>query len=276
MAVSPINISRVTLRSNLAMDSLRANQREVFLNQSRISSGRSFAVPSENPSAASQAFGFHNLQARQLQLLQNIQLGGSVLREADNAINEVNALLIDAQTIASQNLSNLTTADERAAAAELVAAIRQQLITVGNRTFNGRYIFAGRQTQSAPFVDALGGVAYLGDTGRLDIRVSQGLLESINIPGNELFGALSSSVAGLVDLSPDLTEDVRLEDLRGDLHAVRRLDMNDLRDAPVVRKPFVGWGTSNAACILLRPLQINIRRLIVKGEQVGHQLSVRM
>ncbi|MCH7632337.1 MAG: hypothetical protein IIB59_03905, partial [Planctomycetes bacterium] len=215
MAVSPINISRVTLRSNLTMDSLRANQREVFINQSRISSGRSFAVPSENPAAASQAFGFHNLLARQLQLTQNIQLGGSVLREADNAINEVNALLIDAQTIASQNLSNLTTADERAAAAELVAAIRQQLITVGNRTFNGRYIFAGRQTQSAPFVDALGGVAYLGDTGRLDIRVSQGLLESINIPGNELFGALSSSVAGLVDLSPDLTEDVRLEDLRG-------------------------------------------------------------
>ncbi len=215
MAVSPINIARVTFRSNLTVDALRANQREVFVNQVRIASGRSFVTPSEDPAAASQAFGFNNLMARQLQFAENIQIGGSVLREADNAINEVNALLIEAQTIASQNLSNLTTADERAAEAELIAAIRQQLVNVGNRTFNGRYIFGGRQTKSAPFVDAPGGIAYLGDLGDLNVRIAEGMIEAVNIPGNQLFGALSGSISGQADLSPALTADDRLEDLRG-------------------------------------------------------------
>jgi len=215
MAVSPVNIARVTFRSSLNVDSLRANQRDVFQSQVRISTGRSFVTPSEDPTAASQAFGLNNLMARHVQFSKNIQTGSAILREADNAINEVNTLLIEAQTIATQNLSNLVSADERVAEAELVAAIRQQLVNVGNRTFNGRYIFAGRLTKSAPFVDAFGGIAYLGDIGDLNVRIAEGTVEAINIPGNQLFGALSGSVSGQTDLSPALTADTRLEDLRG-------------------------------------------------------------
>ncbi len=215
MAVTPVNLSRVTFQTSFAIDVLRANQRELFESQVRISTGRAFATPSEDPEAALASFRYKNLFARQTQLGQNIRAGGDMLQEADNAINDVNALLIEAQTIASQNLSNLVGADERAAEAELIAAIRQQLVSVGNRTFNGKFIFAGRETKDVPFIDAPGGVAYVGDIGDLHVRIAEGRLESVNIPGNQLFGALSATVAGRIDLSPALTEDTRLDALGG-------------------------------------------------------------
>ncbi|RJP32703.1 MAG: hypothetical protein C4547_13375 [Phycisphaerales bacterium] len=215
MAITPINLSRVTFQTSFAIDVLRANQRELFESQVRISTGRSFVTPSEDPEAALASFRYKNLFARQTQLAENIRAGGSMLQEADNAVNDVNALLIEAQTIASQNLSNLVGADERAAEAELIAAIRQQLVNVGNRTFNGKFIFAGRETKDAPFIDAPGGVAYVGDVGDLHVRIAEGRLESVNVPGNQLFGALSGTVSGRIDLSPVLTADTRLDALGG-------------------------------------------------------------
>jgi flagellin-like hook-associated protein FlgL len=96
-----------------------------------------------------------------------------------------------------------------------VASIREQIVAVGNRTFEGRYLFAGRKTDIQPFVEALGGTAFLGDTGNIFARTDVNELEEINLGGDFIFGALSSSVQGFVDLNPRLTEDTRLEDLGG-------------------------------------------------------------
>ena len=82
-----------------------------------------------------------------------------------------------------------------------------------NRQFSGLYLFAGRDTRSAPFVDLGGGVAFVGDTGDLLARVDLEDEEPINLSGDRLFGALTGRVAGTVDLSPRLTEDTRLEEV---------------------------------------------------------------
>lgn len=217
MAVSPINIFRVTsnLRTSAVLDSLRQNEVDVFRAQTRIATNRSFVKPSDDPVSAARAATLDQSLARQNQFVRNIEHADAMLTATDDTISEINSLLIEARGIASQNVSNLTSADERYAEAELIAGIRQQLIAVGNRQFDGRYIFAGRDTQQRPFIDALGGVAYLGDTGEIVARVEEGTVVGINVPGNELFGALSSRIAGSADLTPILTDDVRLTELGG-------------------------------------------------------------
>ena len=167
MAVSPINLIRIShgMRSDFIVNSLRSTQRDLFLAQARIASGRAFVSPSEDPVGAARAVDLTNALSQQHQFRENLRFGDNELTAADSAIGEINALLIDAHTIASQNVSNLTSAAERAAEAELVAGIRAQLLVVGNRQFDGRFIFAGRDTTSEPFVSVEGGVAYVGDTG---------------------------------------------------------------------------------------------------------------
>lgn len=217
MAVSPLNISRVSygLRTDLILNSLRSNQLDMLRSQIRISTGRSFLAPSENPIAASRVVDLTQTLALQSRLMSNLQHGDNFMSASDSAITELSSLLIDASVIASQNVGGLVSADEREAEADLVAAIRHQLQTIGNQTLNGKYIFAGRATTSPPFVDALGGVAYVGDTGERFTRVSAIRLEAVNIPGNILFNALSKPITTDVDLTPNLAETVRLEDLRG-------------------------------------------------------------
>jgi flagellar hook-associated protein 3 FlgL len=153
--------------------------------------------------------------SRQDQFRANVQYGDTFLTAADSALTEINTLLIQASAIASQTVSNLTSEAEREAEAEVVTSIRQQLQAIGNRQFNGRYIFAGRDTTSRPFVDALGATAYVGDTGDLIVRPDEGQTAPISMPGSLLFGALSAPISSGVDLTPTLTADARLEDLTG-------------------------------------------------------------
>lgn len=217
MAINPINLSRVSqnLRTGFLTNALQRNQLQLLSAQTRIASGRSFLSPSDDPVAASRVLDLTQAQARQAQFIANIRHGDNVLAAADSSATEINSLLIEAQTIASQNVSNLTSAAERLAGAELIAAIRQQLQLVGNRDFDGRYLFAGRETTERPFVDFFGGIAYLGDTGNLQVRISDDQKTVINVPGNLLLGALSSRIESSADLSPTLTDATRIEDLNG-------------------------------------------------------------
>jgi flagellar hook-associated protein 3 len=217
MAVAGVNTSRVTqnLRTSVVIESLRQNQLDLFRAQNRISSGRSFVNPSDDPILASRSLTLERGLKQQQQFERDVEFADSVLTATDSTIAEITGLLSEASTIASQNVSNLTSAEERLAESELVAGIREQLMIVGNRQFNGRFIFAGRDTERRPFVDALGGVAYLGDTGDLVTRFDAGLTTTINVPGNQLFGALSSTIASSADLTPALTAETRLDDLNG-------------------------------------------------------------
>jgi len=217
MGVSPVNITRISqgLRTNMLLESIQRNQRDVFHTQSRIAAGRNFLLPSDDPIAASRSLNLRHALARQGQFAANAQYADDFLAAADSSLSEISSLLIEASTIASQTVSNLTSEAEREAEAEVVASIRRQLEVVGNRQFNGRYLFGGRKTTEQPFVDALGGVAYVGDIGGILTRLNETLFGVMNVPGSELYKALSDQIASNVDLTPTLTDPVRLEDITG-------------------------------------------------------------
>lgn len=217
MAVSPINLTRIShnLQSSLTLETLRRTQSDLYVSQSRISSGRSFVTPSEDPVSAARALDFTQSLSRQNQFIANLQYGDNFLAAADSALTEVNDLLTRAAAVASQNVSNLTSAAEREAEAEVVTSIRLQIQAVGNRQFNGRYLFAGRSTRDQPFIDSFGIVSYVGDTGDLLTRVGSGATAPMNMAGSLVFGALSDPIATDVDLSPRLSESTRLDDIAG-------------------------------------------------------------
>ncbi len=219
MAISPVNITRISnnLRTNMTLETLRRTQIDLFHSQARLATGRSFVTPSEDPVSAARALDLSDALIRQEQFRTNVQYGDTFLTAADSALTEVNSLLIQASAIASQTVSNLTSEAEREAEAEVVAAIRQQVQTVANRQFNQRNLFGGRSTLARPFVDGLGGIAYVGDIGELLVRPDAGLNSPISMPGSDVFGALSAAIDSDVNLTPLLTASTRLEDITGNV-----------------------------------------------------------
>ncbi len=217
MAIGPINITRVShnMRSLSLFESLQRGQVTLYDEQNRVASGRRYLSPSEDPASAAQVLRMTEILDQREQLVLNVRHGDNLLMAADTALTEANDLLVEAHSIASQHLGTLSDAEQRQAAAELVSAIIDQLVNVGNREYMGRYIFAGRNSGSQPFTYATGGIAYTGDAGQLSVRVGEQELDDVSFSGDAVFGALSGRVGGLVDLNPRLRPETRLEDLDG-------------------------------------------------------------
>ncbi len=217
MAISPVNFTRVShnLRTLNMLQSLQQNTRELFTQQTRLATGRNFISASENPVGAAQALRMNETIARQDQILDNLQHADLMLSSADDALAEVNGLIREAEAIAISSSGTQSSAEERIANATLIAPLRERLAAVGNRQVQGRFIFAGQQTQTQPFISALGGVAYLGDSGHVGTQVSLTELENFNVPGDAIFGHLATATILTNELRPALSRDTRLEDLTG-------------------------------------------------------------
>ncbi len=217
MAISPVNVTRVShgLRTMSMLDSLRRNTTDIFTQQARLASGRSFLSIGDDPVAATQSLKLNKTITDQAQILTNLQHANLMLASADDALSEVNNLMNDAEAIASQSIGPQSDGAEREANALVIASIRERLMTIGNRQVRDMYLFAGRDTQHPPFVSALGGVAFVGDTGNVLARVGRLDQEATNITGDSIFGALSSAIRSGKELDPNLSETTRLEDLAG-------------------------------------------------------------
>ncbi len=217
MAITPINITRVShnLRTFSLLDSLRRNTLALFTQQTQLASGSRINAPSDDPVMASRALKLTRVLEEQDQLLDNIRFADGFLSAIDSAVGQVNDLLIQAHTLASENVGSLTDEQQRETAAELVEGIIARLITIGNQQYQDIYLFNGRKGGIPPFVADSKGVLYRGDEGELKSRVDRSGDVSFNVTGGELFGALSGEVRGTVDLDPALTAGTRLIDMNG-------------------------------------------------------------
>jgi len=238
MAISSVNITRIShnLRAMTLLDQLRKNTLELFQQQQRLVTGNKFLAPSEDPAAAQRAIRLTELLEQQAQVLDNIRYADGFLSLTDSTIGEIGDLLIEARDIASESL-NLAgdPLDEQQqaeweSAAQLISSIIDALVNVGNRQFQDVYIFGGRRTTTAPFVQDLGGVLFEGDTGQLRSRVELLSEYPFGLTGEKLFGALSSEVKGWRDLAPALTTSMRLRDLDGALNRGVRLGQIQIDD----------------------------------------------
>lgn len=227
MAINPVTASRVThrLQTGALLEQLRANSLRLFNLQQQLSTGRRLLTAGDDPVGASRVVRYDQLLTRQDQILANLTAADKFLSATDAAITDVSGLLIEAAGIASEQVGSFQSADQRAAAATLVDGIITQLEAIGNREFQGRYLFAGRQAQQRPLDSILGRVTLRGDRGDLRTRAAiettatagSDPLLAYNLTVDRLFDLASAPIAASADLDPILTSDTRIADLGGAL-----------------------------------------------------------
>ena len=112
-------------------------------------------------------------------------------------------------------MDSTTTSQQRQVLGAEVRRVIEQLVQVGNREFNGRYLFAGSTAGAQPFEYDGPYVTYHGNEGQLSSYVDVGFLTETNLTGEDVFGAISPEVRGTAALTPTVTSATRLDDLRG-------------------------------------------------------------
>ena len=218
-SITPIPSSRVSdvlIRSRLTRQ-LQSDQLELFRIQSQLSTGRRIILPSEDAPAALRGITLQSLIERKEQFGVNLSTNQSFLSATDSALNSVAGLLAQIRGSALTVSDSISGASHRQAVVLEIDQALQQMVSIGNQQFRGRYLFAGTQATLLPFEMSGDSVRYNGNEGALRSYSDLGVLFETSIHGNQVFGALSEPVRGTVDLNPPLTANTLLKDLRGGL-----------------------------------------------------------
>lgn len=214
-AISAIPTTRLS-NSYMALRTLtqiQSDQRNLFQIQNQLGTGRRINTPSEDAPAAARGMTLQSLLERKMSVLAGINTIQTTLNSSEAALGTASSLLVDVRGVALSAVGNTLSADERRAAVAQVDNVIQQLLNVGNQSFQGKYLFSGSQTQTAPFAKLTNGIAYYGNNNSLMSYSDVDQLFQANATGQQVFGAISDAQRGAVDLNPNVTAGTKLTDL---------------------------------------------------------------
>ncbi|HDG1667686.1 TPA: flagellar hook-associated protein FlgL [Kluyvera ascorbata F0526] len=157
----------------------------------QMSTGKRVNRASDDPVAASQAVVLSQAQAQNSQFAtartfatQRVSIEESTLSQVTTAIQSAQEKIVNA---GNGTLSD----DDRASLATELQGIRDQILNLANSTDgNGRYIFAGYKTDTAPFDDQGN---YVGGTLNVEQQVDTSRTMVIGHTGNLVFDSATSN-----------------------------------------------------------------------------------
>jgi len=217
MPISPVPSTRVSdllVRQRL-ITQLNADQSGLVDLQTQLTTGKRITLPSDDVPAALRALTLQDLLNRKDQVKTNLATNQSFLSASDSALSQVSDLLTSARATALSAADAGSSSDQRLAGADQINLALQQLVNTANQNFRGRYLFAGSQTNVQPFEFDGSNIRYNGNQGQLSSYSDTNQLFQTNSDGDRVFGAISKTVGGAVDLNPVLSAGTRLADLHG-------------------------------------------------------------
>ena len=247
MSVLPLNLARVSMRmrTDTLASQVSKTQAQLAEVTNELTTGKRLNRPSDDPGDAAAAAQLQKLLEQRKAFADNLSAASSHLSEVDTTLDGLTDLLRQAQTIASANVGSDVTAEARASAAVVVQSLYDQAISLGNKSFNGTYLFAGDRATDPPFEAVDGGVKFVGSATTLANQMDEHSVKSFMVDGSAVFGATSSQVSGQADLTPAITAGARLIDLRGATNDGVRLGVITVGNGAVTKN--IDLTTANTA-----------------------------
>ncbi|WJQ81127.1 flagellar hook-associated protein FlgL [Brevibacillus brevis] len=156
--------------------------------QEQLSSGKKTSKPSDDPVLATRAMYYRSALMENDQYVRNVDEAESWMGATDSALDDVGNVLKRVQElmVASGN-DDLSVEDRKVMASEIVE-LKNHLGTVANQTINGRYIFAGTDTDKPPYDVATGQFTNTNNS-QINVEISQNTYTAINIDAQKVFNS---------------------------------------------------------------------------------------
>ena len=193
---------------NITQDLLAAlaeSQKEEDVALMQVASGRRVSKPSDDPAAAAILVQNHASASRDTQYQSTATTLQSQMQTADSTLSSVVTALQRAISLGVEGATGTMSASDRAALVNEVQGIRDQMVTLANASYQGRYIFAGTASGARPFtVDntQTSGVRYDGNGNTNQVAVGDGYNVQVNLPGSQVFmnpgGSVFQSLQDLI------------------------------------------------------------------------------
>ncbi|WP_314142725.1 flagellar hook-associated protein FlgL [Buttiauxella noackiae] len=160
----------------------------------QMSTGKRVTKPSDDPIAASQAVVLSQAQAQNSQYALARTFATQKVSLEENVLGQVTTAIQSAQEKIVYAGNGTLSDDDRASLATDLEGIRNQILNLANSTDgNGRYIFAGYKTDSAPFSDVAGKITYGGGDTAVVQSVDASRTMTVGHLGSEIFDKVTSN-----------------------------------------------------------------------------------
>ncbi|MFC6334904.1 flagellar hook-associated protein FlgL [Paenibacillus septentrionalis] len=180
---------RVTgmMQNTQLLRNVRNNNADILTWQNKLSTGQKISKPSDDPVGIGYQMRYTTELARNEQYLANSKTGYGWLSQTDSVLQQANSILQRLNTITNQAANGTITPDVREQIRLEVLQLREQMVTVGNSTYDGRHIFNGQKTDVKPY-DSATAADNTTDKGVYYLNVSPSVTVAVSLPGETVFG----------------------------------------------------------------------------------------
>lgn len=191
------------------MSNLNNVYRQLTDDHTKVSTGKAFQKPSEDPIRALQSMDVTRDLERMEQYEQNIDRAKSQLTESENALSGISDALVEAKTVLQKAMNGTTNDENRKSMAQVVISVKDNIMNLLNSEYGGSYLFGGYNTASAPFSsEGYNGqvLETMGDAEATElksqlIQVKTGRSTDmvVSLPGLEVTGYGADNLLSLLD-----------------------------------------------------------------------------
>jgi flagellar hook-associated protein 3 FlgL len=173
-----------------AIDQLEAS---ISQTQQQLSSGQAFTTAAQNPVAAGLVSNYDQVLAQSQQYTANGDSAQSSLNTEDSALTQVQSALQSLRDLAVQANAGSVNQQNLGALATEAGQIQQTLLSLANtQDGSGNYIFAGFDTQTAPFALTATGSTYGGDQGQRQVQIGAAQTVIVGDNGDLVFNQIKN------------------------------------------------------------------------------------
>ena len=177
---------------------IQQSQQNMTTATQQLSTGKKVNQLSDDPAAMAQLVENHNQAEQDDQFLTNLSGLQGKFQVADSTLSNVVSVLTRAISIGTEGANGTLSASDRQAIAGEVQGLLSQMVSLGNTTYQGTYIFAGTAVTTQPFTQDPNtlAVTYNGNSNTTSVQLSNGNSTNSGVPGSQLFQNAGGSVFG--------------------------------------------------------------------------------
>jgi len=186
-----------TMMSNQLLRNVTNNLGRMNNMQNQLSTGKRINAPSDDPVGLTFAMRYRSEISANDQYIRNVDSAKSSLDYTDMALSQVGDVLHRARELMVKGADGSMPQTGYDAIKLEIDELYGQLVEIGNSKFNGKYVFNGEQTETAPYpttgldstdTAALKAFNVATDTQQIKYELAPGMTLAVNLTGNDIFG----------------------------------------------------------------------------------------
>lgn len=170
---------------------LNTNLNRMNNESNQLSTGRKINKPSDDPVGLTFALRYRSELAANEQYQKNVDSALSWLEYTDTTLDQAGSVLQRARELAVNGANGTNPQEALDSIKSEMGQLYNQLVSIGNSQFNGKYVFNGQKTDIPPYsVD--NATKDKTDNSAIQYEIGAGVKLPINATGEQVFGKADS------------------------------------------------------------------------------------